>query len=292
MKPQFCTIVTADHVGFALALHDSIRRHGDTGLCVMVAAGHPHAGAALPEREGLRWVPMEALCADGMGAALYDAYVTQGHMDAFRWSMKPVLMQALLAEGCDRVVCMDADVRFFADYRFLFERLGECNVLLSPHGRCADPMVDPGNFEKLFTEGHFNGGFVGATAGGVPALAWWADLCLYACDKRIEAGHYDDQRYLDFMPLEFPGVGILDHPGCNLAEWNCRRWRYETTPDGGVLLEGRWPVVFMHFASMEAFCAHPEAAALRPCFEDYFNGLALYDAPAAARLRRRAAALG
>jgi hypothetical protein len=51
-------------------------------------------------------------------------------------------------------------------------------------------------------------------------MQWWASCCAYRCEKNPIRGTFDDQRYLDLLPVMDERVHILRHKGCNVADWN------------------------------------------------------------------------
>jgi hypothetical protein len=179
----------------------------------------------------------------------------------------------------ESVIHLDVDRCFFASPAFLFDELRTCNLLLAPQWRCWEPGTDAADFERMFSEGFFDGGLVGASRGGRPALDWWAEACLYSCDKNKQAGHYVDQRYLDVLALESEGVRVLPHKGCNVAAWN--RWACPRSLDanGRVLIDGQWPLVCARFAG------EPVDEALRPSFEEYLAMLVRHAPELVARWR-------
>lgn len=194
----------------------------------------------------------------------------QSSADHFRWCLKPVYMKYLMEhEKMDAVIYADNDIFFFAGYDFLFDDLREHPVLLSPHWRISDPEVDKDWFETNFKDGIYNAGFVGANRYGLDAVAWWAKACLYKCEKNFASGLYDDQKYLDFIPVLFEGTKVLRHRGCNVAYWNkyeCKR----VLKEGKVLINDEWPVVFIHFtASMRDDLKQGRDQLLIPYFNQY-----------------------
>lgn len=282
MTRALCSVVTSDYLGAALALNDSISRFMPLDYFVLVTCSK--ADGARLERmcpENVHLLFIDQFCASaGVGADLFDTYWDQPGRDSFRWSMKPVLMAYVLGQA-ESVVCVDVDLFFTSSPSVFFDELESCNLLLSPHWRTPDPDVDPANFEKIFSEGYFNGGLVGASRGGLEALDWWANACLYSCDKIKSLGHYDDQRYLDIMALEFEGIRVLPHKGYNVAEWNRGVCPRTAGVEGQVMVDGKWPIVCIHFASLECFFQKCEDELLRPYFKEYLAVLS-HHAPALA----------
>src|SRR5690606_11460054 len=127
--------------------------------------------------------------------------------------------------------------------------LESCNLLLSPHWRSSNPVKDVKNFKLNFMDGMYNGGFVGASVGALEALAYWAELCFHNIEVNRAEGYYVDQRYLDILPTRFEGVSHIRHKGCNVANWNQVDCERVVQPNGDVLINNRYPIVFVHYTN-------------------------------------------
>jgi hypothetical protein len=57
---------------------------------------------------------------------------------------------------------------------------------------------------------------------------------------------FDDQKYLDLVPVMDENAHIVRHKGCNVAGWNTDLCKREVIGNG-VLIDGRFPIVFIHF---------------------------------------------
>ncbi|MHA4811237.1 hypothetical protein ACX0G9_24255 [Flavitalea flava] len=171
------------------------------------------------------------------------------NMDKFRWALKPVFIAYLLNNGFEKVLYTDCDIFFYNDYTFLFDDLDTSNILLTPHWRNSDPLINEMSFFSLFTDGIFNAGFIGANKKGIPALQWWAEACHFKMEARIMEGIYDDQRYLDVLPVRFEDIKVIRNRGCNISAWNeeeCKR----VLINGVVLINREYPIIFIHFNNM------------------------------------------
>ncbi|MFY0592613.1 glycosyltransferase [Roseivirga sp.] len=268
MNKCFATIITSDYLPYANALLECLTEYcSDINLYVLVSDS---PSTLLKKETHLRLMTLisyEDLIKNAVGQSIHDKYYESYH-DAFRWSMKPVLIGYLLDEY-EKVIYVDCDVHFFNDHDFLFKLLDKHNILLSPHFRSSDPVKDSSNFFLQFNAGLFNGGFVAANKGGKEAMIWWAKACDYICEKSPCKGQFDDQTHLNLLPVFFEDVHIIKHRGCNVANWNlleCER----TFVENELLINKEYPLVFIHFTgSTIRGIINGNDSMLRPHFDKY-----------------------
>jgi hypothetical protein len=175
---------------------------------------------------------------------LYIKY--SSNKDKIRWSLKPIVMQHLL-QTYDKVVYVDNDICFFSSPSFIWDELDEKDIILTPQHYLRDPNNNQNWLEANFKIGIYNAGFVAANKNAVEALKWWAGCCLYRCEKSWFRGLFDDQKYLDLMPIVHPNTKILEHKGCNVAGWNVDVCQRTAEDSGSVTINHQWPIVFVHF---------------------------------------------
>jgi hypothetical protein len=277
---SFCTIITAEYIPYALALHQSLSTFGDDVQLHVLVTDPPDGFKDKIETNhpGIFILNKEELCNSGIGKALFDKYY-HSNIHVFRWCIKPVLIRYLLQEKkYQKVIYTDADIRFYSDYHFLLEDLDTCNVLLTPHWRSSDPHADLPNFEILYTSGLYNGGFTGANQIGVAALEWWAMACEFICIKDTSKGMFYDQTHLNLLPIYFDKIGIVKHRGCNVANWNMVECKRSLSEDGqSILIAGQYPIVFIHFSksTIDGIVSGVDPL-LRPYLHEYYNAVNLY----------------
>lgn len=275
-----CTIITGDYGHYALALYDSILKfNASVHFYIFVSEGNLEENIKneISKRSSISVLRSKDFKDSVLTEKLYDKYAANFH-DALRWGMKSILMNYLLNSTYERVIYVDCDIHFFSDFSFLFEDLKTYNVLLSPHYRSSNPLIDEENFRLNFLDGIYNGGFVGASKQGMKALKYWGELCLFKCEINRNEGYYVDQRYLDILPTRFNGVGHIKHKGCNVANWNqedCKRTKQE---DSRVLINDKYPIVFIHFTkSFFRGVLNGTDTLLLPYLEEYRNKLLKYN---------------
>jgi len=240
MGLNICTIVTPDFVDKAYVVIESARRSGaifDAWVLVTDDRTKPI--------DGMKMLATEDLAGnDDRVDRICRKYADS--KDKTRWSLKPILMKHLIAhKECDHVIYVDSDVCFFRDPTELSNMLGSGSILLTPHWRPKKPEADPRGFCTNFKDGLFNAGCVVASKRGLPALEWWADACLFACEHTYSKGLFADQKYLDLLPIYFEDIIICRHRGYNLADWNEHLRTADETGHRDV--PDRWPVSMVHF---------------------------------------------
>ena len=237
----FCTITTSSHLYKVFTLAESLRnQHHTFNLDVLVIDSNIDYTF-----ENCRFLGLGDISLQPRALEIIKKY--HGNKDKLRWSLKPVLMKYLLsrAEVSD-LIYLDNDLFFFGDYSFLFELLKDHSFLLTPHYYKNDPNKNQNWLEANFRIGLYNAGFVGANKSAAGTLQWWADCCLYRCEKNFFRGLFDDQKYLDVIPVIEESAHILRHKGCNVAGWNTEICKRQII-NHQVLIDGRYEIIFMHF---------------------------------------------
>lgn len=236
-KTACCTISTQSHLFKAHALLESVRENSSADLFCLVTDSLPPEGLLTH----VTYVSPERL-----DSPLATRIKKRYRGNELRWASKPLMLLYLLDMGYEQVIYVDNDICFYASPDFLFHRLETDAVLLTPHFYPADATRNQDWLEANFRVGLFNAGFVGASAKGRKALEWWGECCAYNVKKSYRRGLFDDQKYLDLMPVLFDGVNILKHKGCNVARWNKELGIRGTDAQGKLTLAG-YPLVFIHF---------------------------------------------
>ena len=268
---DFCTITTADHLYKTLSLYDSLRGiHEDVRLHVLCI----DEIGPVPAEEGVFYYQPSDMAYLPAAGAIISQY--NGSRDKLRWCLKPVFLRYLTEHKADKVSYVDNDIYFYDDYAFLFEMLDSHNFLLTPHHYPRDPTCEQNWLEANFKVGLYNAGFIGVNKTAAKSLEWWAECCAYRCEKNPLRGTFDDQKYLDLIPVLEEGAYIIRHKGCNVAEWN-RAIITRSEQDGKVLLDGKYPLVFVHYngTTIRAIVEGAEPC-LKGSFDIYLANLKKY----------------
>ncbi len=237
---HFCTISTFSHLYKVYALCESLEKQKhDFTLHVLVSDSD--SDFAFPN---CRFWRLSDLKSDSTSINIIRKY--KHHSDKLRWSLKPVLIKFLLDQEAEKVIYLDNDLYFYSGYQFLFDLLNKYSVLLTPHYYKHDPQKEQNWLEANFKVGLFNAGFIGASKNSSETLQWWAECCEYRCEKNIWRGLFDDQKYLDLVPVMDENAHIVRHMGCNVASWNTETCERKMI-NGELKINGEFPVVFIHF---------------------------------------------
>ena len=239
---EFCTITTYDHLYKVYALRDSLLRYDNNTMLHVLMVDNSKEQI---HSEAIKGYTIDDLNGDIVVERIISKY--HSDKDKLRWSLKPSFLRFLLQKDeISKAIYLDNDLFFFNDYAFLFNHLDKHSFLLTPHYYARSPEHHQNWLEANFRAGLFNAGFIGVNKNAVNTLQWWAECCLYRCKKSAFRGTFDDQKYLDLIPVMCEDAMILRHQGCNVAEWN-RFLCLREVIDGVVLINGTWPIVFIHF---------------------------------------------
>jgi hypothetical protein len=266
MMKTFCTIITADYLPFAKVLHTSIKKYvPDISLQVLVVGE-----TNFQSSENFFIYTTDAVITSPVAKGIFKKYA-HTNPSQFRWALKPVFISYLLEKGFDKVIFTDADIYFVNHFNFLFEELDKYNILLTPHWANLDPFENEGSLKDVLHGGLYNAGFVGANQKGKDAMQWWAEMCHYKTEEDQEQGLFFDQKYLTILPVQFNGVKIIKHQGCNLASWNVQTCIREII-DGKLMINGKFEPVFIHF-NRETFVniLNRNDKLLHPYMEEYIQ---------------------
>jgi hypothetical protein len=66
----------------------------------------------------------------------------------------------------------------------------------------------------------------------------------------VDGDRFADQKYLDHIHRKFPRTVEIDHPGANVGPWNICRHSVAVRPAGSLIVDGRYPLIFFHFAGL------------------------------------------
>jgi hypothetical protein len=269
MKTAICTISSRSHLFKTFSLFDSLQNKTNADFHCLIT------DADMVNSENSIHFHQLSEFNDEDSQKMKDRY--KGNQ--LRWGFKSLFLIKLLKDGYDSVIYLDNDIYFYSSPDFLFEELQSNSILLTPHFYPADPQKDQNWMEANLRVGLYNGGFIGANKNGIPALQWWANACIYNIKKSYRRGLFDDQKYLDLFPILFENVKILKHKGCNVAGWNIETSPRSLDPENKVILEGKWPLIFIHFNyyTIQTITQKKDPE-LESCWKDY-HGLLLFRNP-------------
>lgn len=261
LNSSFCTITTHSHLYKVYALADSLSMNSLPLNVLLVDADQ----IPINEQSNIKFILLSELTTN-LTINIVNKY--RNDLDKLRWALKSCFLLHLL-NNYKKVIYIDNDVCFYNSALFLFDKLTSSSILLTPHFYEANPFHRQNWLEANFRVGLFNAGFIGVNIYATPFLEWWANCCLYNVKKSYWRGLFDDQKYLDLVPILFNDVEILKHPGCNLAGWNYKNYHLHRLGNGDILINDIYSVVFIHFAELSCIEFASGNHFLHPEFKQY-----------------------
>jgi hypothetical protein len=241
-----CTILARNYLPSALALADSLRRHG-TGVPLVVFLTDATPDAELPAIEGVRWMRPASLAIGDRTllelAMFYD-------LVEFATAVKPLVLQALLREF-DEVAYLDPDTYLVSEMVELGPALdGQEPIVLTPH------YLTPPPPENHFSEGHllhvgvYNLGFCAVNRKADELLEWWWDRLRSECLHDPLSGLFVDQKWMDVGSVLF-GAHILRHHGYNVGAGNIHERPIARDADGYYVASNGDRLRLFHFHAFD-----------------------------------------
>jgi len=265
---HFCTISTKSHLFKTKALADSLNKF-NMHLHVLVV----DEDEVLDKTEFITYYNLKFINSI-TGIKLIAKYKNQS--DKFRWALKSVFMMHLLTQT-EKIIYVDNDIYFYNNPKILFDLLDTNIILLTPHFYDSNPNANQNWLEANFKVGLYNAGFMGVNKNAINALQWWSECCLYNTKKSYWRGLFDDQKYLDLIPILFDDVMVIKHRGCNLAGWNYLFYKLDRKEDNVVEIEHKHPLVFIHFAETSMIHFAKSDSFFNPEYLTYIANLRKYN---------------
>lgn len=166
--------------------------------------------------------------------------------------LKPRVFEYLFFEkqvSC--AVYLDPDIKLFHSLSFLFTDFTNKNILLTPHIYTPIPMDGKKPDEQSFLIfGIYNLGFITIynTAESLKFLTWWKSRTYQHGSMDTYKGFFVDQLPVNYAPLFFRGVYVLEDYGMNMAPWNLHE-RWLEYRDENIYVNQNDHLKFYHFSS-------------------------------------------
>ncbi|UUO06619.1 hypothetical protein M4951_25155 [Blastopirellula sp. J2-11] len=252
MKPSraVCTIVTKSHLAYARGLAHSLKEH-EPGLTLYVLLADRIDDYFIPEDEPFQLVRLEDLYFQEPLVRMSFYYSPF----EFCCAIRPHLHHYMMAStDCDQWIYLDSDIIVCGKLEPIFAQLQQSPLLISPHLTTINDMslsVEVG----VIKYGIYNGGCIALRRSQLAErfIEWFRTrLEFYALNRDRLSG---DQPWLNLVPIAFPEMLELRHPGTNVGYWNLHERQIDVDADGNFTANGQ-PLIFAHFSGGDF--ANPE----------------------------------
>ena len=168
-------------------------------------------------------------------------------------SVKPSFFKYLLKtrENLQRIIYLDPDIEIFDELTSIYQGFADFDIILTPH--MITPIIGKQTIDEqlILQFGLYNLGFLGVARSdsGFALLEWWENKLRDRCVRNNKNGLFLYQKWMDVVSILFDRVGILKHPGLNVAWWNLHE-RKITKKGERFHVNESWPLVFFHFGAM------------------------------------------
>ena len=245
-EPAYCTILARNYLPAALALAESLQRHGSR-IALTIFLIDATDDTELPDAEGVRWMHPGML--DLPERTVLELAMSYDLVE-FATAVKPLVLGALLREH-EQVAYLDPDLYLVAPMEELGAALAASGgILLTPH------FLRPTPPESQFSEGHllhvgiYNLGFCAVDRRADEFLRWWWDHLRAECLHEPLAGLFVDQKWVDIGSVLF-GASSLRHHGYNVGVANLHERPIARDADGYYIAGTSDRLRVFHFHSFD-----------------------------------------
>ncbi|WLD94964.1 glycosyltransferase [Alkalihalobacillus sp. AL-G] len=148
-------------------------------------------------------------------------------------------------------VYLDADTQVFSPFFEVSEALKSYSIVLTPHLLYPSGNGSINDELAIMSTGIFNTGFLAIKRSKYAKefIDWWSDRLRQFCYTDPARGLFNEQKWVDLVPVFFDQVHTLKHPGYNVANWNLFE-RNIAKQDNMYLVNGV-PLRFFHFSGVK-----------------------------------------
>lgn len=247
MQEVVFTICAKNYLAQALSLRESFLRYNQHPFYIFLSD--------LPDHEDLTNIPNLIELNDNW-LPNWDKMAFKYNVIEFSTSIKPYCINELFNRGFNKVIYLDPDIFVYDNLDFIFQKLDEKSIILTPH-RC---RINKTN-EELIREqllssvGIYNLGFFAVKKDtiGKNVVNWWKEKLTDKCLNDFSQGLFVDQKWMDYVPGFYPkDVLISSHLGLNVATWNLQE-RDVIEKDGSYFIIDKFgneifKLIFFHYS--------------------------------------------
>lgn len=239
------TICSANYLPFAKSTGESLLKHNPEHSFIIVLLDE------YPEINAKDFLPIKLIHIQDLGIEGFDEMAQRYSIFELSCAVKSFASDRLfeLNPRAENVFYFDADMLIYNPLSAAEKMLKAHSILLTPHLVSSKDFRGRVDIEKMFLfAGLYNAGFFALkrSAETFSFLKWWMERMETLCIVDTHAGLFVDQVWMNFVPLMFPKVKVIDDAGYNFACWNFG----ERTLSGehGNYRVNDVPLVFMHYS--------------------------------------------
>jgi len=243
-KTAFCTIVAKNYFGYARSVAQSLRlKHPESLIFCFLADRIDNK--FVQENEDFILIESHEL-----GIPNFESFCFKYDVVELATAIKPYAMKFILERyNVSKLIYLDPDIYVFQRLDFIFSLLEDHSIVLTPHITQSFPEDGKGMVDQhILLAGIYNLGFIGIanTKNTKLFLEWWQHKLYEYCLMDSANGMCVDQKWLDFAPIMFKGVYVMQKDGYNISYWNLHEHKLEYK-------EGTWYcdnefLYFYHFS--------------------------------------------
>jgi hypothetical protein len=239
------TLCSNNYLAQAITLGNSLIRHNPAYIYIIGLVDKKNSSIDYST------IPFEILEVEKVGISAFDEMYKKYNITELNTAVKPFYFHYLFTNRteAESIIFLDPDIMVYSPFTKLEKELETSDIVIIPH------FITPFNDDKLQVEedflnsGLYNLGFIAIknTGEGCKMIDWWAERLRNKAYIDFKRGLFNDQIWINFVPLFYKNVKIFIHPGYNMAYWNLHE-RILTMNREEYFVNDKYPLVFYHFS--------------------------------------------
>ena len=242
------TICTASYLPFAKALGDSLVQHNPDYVFKIVLLDDFKADEKAFQPHQI--IPIADMKVNG-----FEEMNNRYTVFELSCALKPFAISYFFQTepAVASVAYFDSDILVYGPFAELNTQLQQHAIVITPH--ITAPILEDGCFpteEIIMRSGIYNAGFLAVSRKpeAFRFLAWWSNHLRTKCYKDVPNGLFDDQIWLNLVPVFFSDVVVFSHLGYNAAYWNMHE-RKISRSENGYWVNDAIPLIFFHYSGYD-----------------------------------------
>lgn len=196
-------------------------------------------------------IPFQIIEVESLKIEKWERMILRYNIQELNTAVKPFYFQHFMDFEINykNIIYLDPDIKVYSSFFELLNELKNNDIVITPHFRSEinDDKLPSEN--DILNTGLYNLGFIAVRVSEISRkmISWWSKRLEDKAYNDVKYGMFTDQIWINFVPLFFEKVKILNNPGYNVGYWNLHERKISIKEDI-YFINDFYNLVFYHFS--------------------------------------------